>query len=145
MEDTYALTMSGLLRKRHELTASIGALHNRLIAVVAEIDHIDAVIRIFDPGADLDEVDRRPPPMFTGARGELTRFILEALRAAKEPMLTTEVGKAVLATRGGDAADRRAVTAISKKVGHALLKAKNRGLVASEPSRPGGEMRWWLK
>ena len=143
MSDTYQLTMAGLLRKRAEVTSEIAVLQDRLRSTVAALDHLDATIRIFDPDADLAEPDRRPPPMFSGVRGELTRFILDTLRAASGPMLTVDVAKAVLATRGGNVADRRALTDVARKVGHALLKAKRRGSVASAPVK-GGQMTWWV-
>lgn len=143
MEDSYQLTISGLLRKRQELTGEIATLQDRLTFTVAALDHLDATIRLLDPDADLDAPDMRPPPMFTGVRGELTRFILDLLRKADGPMLTMDVAKAVLETRGGNPSDRRALSEIAKKVGHALLKAKRRGSVLSAPVRPGGQMTWW--
>jgi hypothetical protein len=53
-------TVAGLIDKRRELAGRIEHLQRELRALVADLDHIDAVIRIFDPEAVIGPAKRYP-------------------------------------------------------------------------------------
>lgn len=142
--DTYTLTVSGLLRKREEVAGEIATLQRQLTDAMAALDHLDATIRIFNPSAAFDDKDRRPPPIFAGFRGELSRFLLGELKRATGPITSLDLGAALLAARGGNTADRKAVVEITKRTTQALAKMREKGLVQSRPTRPGAQHEWWL-
>jgi hypothetical protein len=54
-------TVSGLIAKRQELATRIEQLQRELRALVIDLDHIDAAIRIFDPNAVIGAGANMPP------------------------------------------------------------------------------------
>ncbi|SEE99316.1 hypothetical protein SAMN05444161_8604 [Rhizobiales bacterium GAS191] len=46
-------TVSGLIHKRREVAGQIEHVQRQLRDLVADLDHLDATIRIFDPNADI--------------------------------------------------------------------------------------------
>jgi hypothetical protein len=71
-------TVCGLIDKRRELAGRIEHVQHELRALVADLDHIDAVIRIFDPDADIGPA-KRYPAAHMAFRGERARHVMDAL------------------------------------------------------------------
>ncbi len=75
---------------------------------------------------------RRPRGPDVAKRGEISRFILGVLREAPEPMTTAAVVGAVMAARGMDTQDRKAVGLMMGWVGMALRRQERNGAVRGE-------------
>lgn len=71
-DDGFTQTRHGLIRKRAALVAEIEALHSQAAQKVADLHALEAVIRIFDPGADFDAMPvNRIPPSYAAFLGRL--------------------------------------------------------------------------
>ena len=137
MENSYVI--AGLVKRRAELAGEAEALKARIARVATDLGHLDATIRLFDPDFDLAAI--RPKRVRTGDvanRGEMSRAVLDALRGAAAPMATATVVAAVMAGRGMDAQDHKAVGLMMGRVGMALRRQERNGAVrgAREPGKP---------
>lgn len=136
----YVLT--GLVKRHADLAGEADALKGRLAQIGADIGHLDAVIRQFDP--DYNLADIRPKRVRAGdsaGRGEMSRAVLGVLREASEPMTTAAVVAAVMAARGMDGQDRKAVGLMMGRVGMALRRQERRGVVRA--LREAGQAVVW--
>lgn len=94
--------ISGLIRRRRELTGDMLELLARVDALAADVDALDKVLRQFDPGIQLEAIPAlqcRPKPDWA-VRGEVVRIIMGALRAATEPISTADLATVVNQRRG---------------------------------------------
>ena len=122
--------LAGLTKRRAELSGEADALHARLTQIATDTGHLDAVIRQFDPDYDLGSIrPKRARPVDAAGRGEISRFVLQVLREATEPVATHEVVRRLMAERGQDAADRGFVKNTMKRVGMAFSRQKANGAV----------------
>ncbi len=134
--------LSGLTKRRAELAGEAEALRVRLAAIGADIGHLDAVIRQFDPDYDLASIRPKRPRAQDGARpGEMSRFILGVLREVAAPITTAAIVQRLIAERGMDGEDRRLVQKVTKRVGMALARQRETGVVRSV--REVGEAVVW--
>jgi hypothetical protein len=53
-------TVSGLISKRREIAGQIEHVQRQLRELVADLDHLDAAIRIFDPNVNVGPAKRYP-------------------------------------------------------------------------------------
>ncbi len=137
--------LSGLIRKRAEMTGEADALRARLAAIAANLGHVDAVIGLFDPDFDLASIrPKRPRAPDATKPGEMSRFVLDALREAGEPVPTPVMAARLMAERGMDDQDRKLMRAVTKRVGMTLRHQERRGTVQSEPG-PGRVMLWRIE
>ena len=133
--------LSGLIRKRPEMAGEADALRVQLAAVAAKLGHVDAVIGLFDPSFDLASIrPKRPRAPDATKPGEMSRFVLDALREASEPIGTPELTTMLMQARGMDVNDPAAYRGIGKRLCMALRRQKRRGTVRSEPGP--GRVRW---
>lgn len=145
MQDGYDLTISGLLRKRGELTSEVEALRAQLGVKLAALDSVDATIRVFKPDIDIADMPERPaPPPNAAFRGEVQRFLLHTLRVAGAPMTTSQLGEAIMQARRLNTSDRVLATLICKRTGHSLGRLRRQGFVTGERYGKGAEMEWRL-
>ena len=134
--------LSGLIRKRAEMAGEADALRARLAAIAANLGHVDAVIGLFDPAFDLASIrPKRPRAPDATKPGEMSRFVLDALREASEPIGTPELTTMLMQARGMDMNDRAAYRGIGKRLCMALRHQEGRGTVRSEPG-PGRVAMW---
>ena len=125
--------LSDLARKRGELAGEADALRARLAQIGADLAHVDATIRLFDPGYDLAAIrPKRPRDADATRPGEMCRFVLGVLREATEPMSTPEIAARLMTERGMDQSSRSAVRNVTKRVGMALRHQEQRGVVRSQ-------------
>lgn len=134
--------LSGLIRKRAELSGEAEALTVRLMAINANVIHLDAVIGLFDPAFNLASIrPKRARGPNVAKPGEMSRFVLDALRGAAEPIGTPELTVQLMAARGLDAQDRVAYRNMGKRVCMALRHQEGRGAVRSAHG-PGRIALW---
>jgi len=121
-------TISGLNAKRKELAT----LHNQLVKeakkVLCDIDHIDAVIRVFDPDADIQRIRlNRYATKHRAPKGHMKRFVLSSLREASEPITSRQITEAWIKDRGLEP-DEPTFVILRKRVGACLKTCENDGL-----------------
>ena len=125
------LRCPGLVRKRAELAGEIQAAEVRLREPRANLAHVDATIRLFDPGYPIAQIaPKKPQPerpvLFE--RGELGRTILDILRTATEPMTVPRIADAVV-VRLGMAEDRGARKFLESRLKRGIRRQQEQGLV----------------
>ena len=96
-------------------------VQTRLAQVAVDLGHLDAVIRLFDPEYDLAAIrPKRPRDVGATRPGEMSRFVLGALRVALAPMPTPAIAAQLMAERGDDQMRRGRVRNVTKRAGMAL-------------------------
>lgn len=106
--------------------------------------HLDAVIGMFNPSFDLASIrSKRPRAPDATKPGEMSRFVLEALRDAKEPTTAPAIAAQLMAERGMDGHDRKLVQVVVKRVGMMLRHQERQGTVRSHAG-PGRVAMWMI-
>jgi hypothetical protein len=54
--------LSGLIRKRADITAQVEGLQMQLRRLIMDADNLDGAIRLFDPAIDLSDIRPRSVP-----------------------------------------------------------------------------------
>ena len=141
----YDLALAGLLRKRAELAGEFEAAQMKLTSLMADLNSLDAAIRVFRPDIELGDLPEGVPPTpFAGFRGEIQRFILDTLRGANGPLDTFQIAELVMAKRGLDPADRMIRKLVARRTGYALSKLRKHSKVVSERAHNSAVMLWRL-
>lgn len=136
--------LSGLIRKRAEITAQVEALQMQLRQLIMDADNLDGSIRLFDPGMDLTEIrPRAVPRQHVAFMGEVKRTTLNALRETGLALTIKDIALRAMAERKLNVSDARLVRVVEKKVGSCLRNLRGRGIVRSEKER-GSYLRWKL-
>ncbi len=97
------IIVSQLIAKRSELAGLIDAKRGELHAILKDLDHLDAVIKLLAPKKVLEllPVKRRASDRVF-ARHELTRRIFNILREAGRPMTAREITGRIVEDKGTD-------------------------------------------
>lgn len=141
----YDLCLSGLLRKRVEMAGQAEAMQAQLGALITDLTHIDATIRVFRPDIDLADLpEKLAPAPFTGFRGEIPRFLIDELRKANAPLSTFDLADRIMAKRGMNTDDRVVLGLIRKRTGYALAKLRKQGKVTSGRAHRSAPLEWRL-
>lgn len=137
----YVLT--GLVKRRAEVTGEIEAIHTRLKALLADLESLDATILQFDPSHRVEAIRPRfiRPPADWSNRGQMSRIVLSILRQATEPMTTRDVAMELMVARAMDKGDQKLFKLMTKRVGVALRTQRENGAVRSEQG-PGQFVLW---
>lgn len=137
----YVLT--GLVKRRAEVTGEIEAIHGRLKTLLAALENLDATITQFDPDHKVEAIRARAlrPPSDWSHRGEMARYVLSILRQAAEPLTTRDIALEMLVTRALDPKDGKLFRLMVKRVGVALRGQRDQGVVRSEQG-PAQLMVW---
>lgn len=133
----------GLIAKRSETVARIAAMQEEMSQLLANLDHLDASLRIFDPDIDFDEMPvKRVPPPNAAFRGEVQRFLLEALRTADGWLTTDELAVKVMDCRRMNKADKALRVLTRRRTGHSLTRLRRKGLAVSEKRSKAPLLSW---
>ena len=128
-----SLVLPGIARKRAELAGETIAREAALDQLRADLAHLDAASRIMCPVAEPELIRPRKPSRkgcdWFGRQG-LPRLVLEALRAAEQPLSCTEIVRAVMTCKGMVVADHTAPGRIAGMVKRALHRRQGRPAVA---------------
>ena len=132
--------ISSLREKRVELTGILDGLECQANARRADLAHLDATIRLFDPADVLVAAQpaRRPRYNDWFRPGECRRRIHDVLRDATEPMTTREIVEKIMVTRHISSGDARARELIHKTV----LGSLNRATDTIERTQAAGSAAW---
>ena len=137
-------TVSGLVRKRAEIAGQIEVAQIGLRRMIADLDHIDATIRIFAPEIATETIKSRPnPPQHQALRGEVKRIILDALRDAQHPITTADIAQRVMGARCLPASDPELRKLFVRRVGASLHVMRHKG-VTRIVEQPGRFQGWTL-
>lgn len=136
-------TMVGLVKKRAWLAGEIENTHTKLRQLVADLEALDATLKIFDPNIVVEAIKPKAfrPPADWAKRGEMSRIVLSILRMASEPLTTRDVAYQLLIERALDKHDQRLLRLMSKRVGVALRGQRDMGRVRSVEG-PGQFSLW---
>ena len=94
--------ISGLVRRRRELTGDLFELVSKADAIASDVDALDRTLRLFAPDIELEAIPalrHRPRPDWA-RQGVTIRIVRELLRAAERPLSTEAITAEVLARRG---------------------------------------------
>jgi hypothetical protein len=121
------LHVIGALRnKRAELAGILLQLEQQLVQQRADLAHLDATIRLFDP--EIRPNDIRPKQPRTRnvwfRPGECLRLIYDAQREATQPVTTRELAERIMCVKAMPAADDRRRELVQKTLLGSLNRAK---------------------
>ena len=121
------LHVIGALRnKRAELAGMLRQLEQQLVQQRANLAHLDATMRLFDP--DIRPKDIRPKqPRVRNVwfrPGECLRLIYDALREATQPVTTRELTERIMGVKAMAAADDHRRELVQKTLLGSLNRAK---------------------
>jgi hypothetical protein len=142
--DTFEHTINGLLTKRADLFNEAIRLRDRTAEIKNDVDAIDRVLGTLGYTGDLDKEMPRQKRHVVFGKGELTRSILDELRAATGPLGSREIAQSIIAVSGQDARDRKLITDVTRRASKALRIFKGSGDVRSSVDTKGNLM-WTLR
>jgi hypothetical protein len=128
----------GMLRKKYaQLKGRADELFEDHAQLATDMEHVGAVLLMFDPAADLDAIAAIRP--YKAHRGRWNRDAMKVLREANSPLTVIELAQRVVMLR--DVADDDTRTRVSIVCSlHAVLKRlERRGWVTVSGGRP---KRW---
>ena len=130
-------TVSGLVAKKAELEKVRDGLEADLRAIVADLDHLDATIRLFGE----TQARGRYMRQYRARKGSVRRFLLTALREATGPITSRDLTERWCADRGLKTDD--ATWAILRnRIGASLTALKNDGLALGAGTMADGYKGW---
>ena len=134
--------IGALKNKRAELAGMLRQLEQQLGQQRANLAHVDATMRLFDP--DIRPKDIRPKqPRERNAwfrPGECLRLIYDGLREATQPVTTRELAERIMRVKAIPAADDDRRERIQKT----LLASLNRAKETIARVETAGVVRWRL-
>jgi hypothetical protein len=140
MAETHVI--GALRHKRAELAGMLSQLEQQLVQQRANLAHVDATMRLFDP--DIRPKDIRPKqPRERNAwfrQGECLRLIYDELREATQPVTTRELAERIMRVKAIPAAnsDRR------ERIQKTLLASLNRAKETIARVETAGVISWRL-
>jgi hypothetical protein len=143
MGKPYQNTISGLLRKRAELTRAAEGIREQLAVIGNDLEALDRTLKALGHKGDLKAVVIRGNRIVLFRQGELRRFCLEEMRRAGMPVTTRALSDKLLVLAGKDPRDRHLRIDMVKRVGKSLKLLRKQGLVANTGKvGPGQNMLW---
>ena len=134
----------GVLRdKRAELAGMVMSLEEQLAQQRASLTHLDATMRLFDPGLRPEEIHprRRRTCNAWFRPGECLRLIYDVLRDALQPMTTRELVERITDVKSILVSDDRQRALLQKTI----LASLNRARETIEGVETAGMVRWQLR
>jgi hypothetical protein len=118
--------MSALRNKRAEMAGTVVQLEQQLVRQRADLSHLDATMRLFDPDIRPNEIrpKQRRARSTWFRHGECLRLIYDELRDAPQPMTTRALAERIMRVRAIPAADDRSRDLVQKTLLGSLNRAK---------------------
>lgn len=122
-------TVAGLEAKRNELVKLRKLLEAEIRKVTCDIDHLEASIALFDP-ENTPAAIKRYVVKHRAKKGDVRRFVLEALKDATGPLTSADLTDQWLERRQLRT-DEQTRVVIRKRIGACLVTLRNDKLVQS--------------
>jgi hypothetical protein len=134
---TNSHVISALRLKRAEISGHIHDLEKRIARQRANLANLDATIKSFSPGANLDAIPPKRPYRRTRyfAHNELSRLTQDAMRTASGPLTSAEIAAAVMQAKGMAADDVAFKEIVAARALTVLRRLAKRGTVAKFGTR----------
>jgi hypothetical protein len=118
--------IGALSNKRAELAGIVSQLERQLAQQQANLAHLDATMRLFDPNIRPDKIrPKQPRARSVWFRpGECLRLIYDALREAVQPMTTHQLAERIIRVKAMPIADDRQRALVQKTILGSLNRAK---------------------
>jgi hypothetical protein len=118
--------IAALRRKRSELGGVVSQLEQRLVKHRADLAHLDATMRLFDPDIRPQEIRPRQQRAHSVwfRPGECLRLIYDELRDAPQPVTTRELAVRRMRVKAMPTNDDRCRELIQKTILGSLNRAK---------------------
>lgn len=120
--------ITGLAARREQLVTEVRRTEATLQRLLADIEHLDTAIRVFD--RSYRPVSPAVSPLGTG--GRITRTLLTILRKAPGPLTLRELTVTLMQTVGLDHKDRKRVKRLMEQSRTALARQLANGTVVKE-------------
>ena len=134
--------IGALRNKRAELAGTLRQLEHQLAGHRANLAHLDATMRLFDP--NIRPKDIRPRQRRTHnawfRHGECLRLVYDQLREASQPVTTRELAERIMRVKAMPAADDHRRELVQKT----LLASLNRAKQTIARIETAGVVSWWL-
>ena len=123
--------LDGLTKHRAGLVAQVRQAEATIQSLLADIEHLDATIRQFNPA------HRAPAPAVSplGAGNHITRTLLTILRKSPEPMTLRDLAISLMETVGLNHRDKKRVKRMMEQCRTALARQAANGTVVKEMGR----------
>ena len=119
---------TGILRRKYgQLKGLAGDLLSNQAKVGRDMEHVGAVLLMFDPAADLDAIPAIRP--YRGQRRRWNRDAMKILRETNQSLTVIEIAQRVIMLRGVAADDTRTRTSIVCGLHAVLGRLERQGLV----------------
>jgi hypothetical protein len=121
------LHVVGALRnKRAEVAGVVSQLEKQLMQERANLAHVDATMRLFDPNSRPHEIRPKHPRERRAwfRHGECLRLIYDPLRDAPQPVTTRELAERIMRVKAMPTTDDRRRELVQKTVLGSLNRAK---------------------
>lgn len=134
--------VQGLTRRRSELAGRVLNLQKEMAAISADIEHLDAVIKLVAPELNIPDIAPKVhvPPADWSKRGEMSRRVFAILRVAQTPLTARQIATQLIVERGM-ASTPLLLSRITKRVSGCLRDRREQGLVRNVG---GGDSMWLL-
>jgi hypothetical protein len=142
--ETFEHTISGLLTKRADLFQEGANIRARPAEIRSDIEAVDRTLGVLGYKGDLDAAMPRARREVMFGKGELTRGIFDELREAEGPLTSRQVAERVSAMNRDEPADRRTLTALTRRVSKALRVQRVAGAVVMHKDATGN-VTWRLR
>lgn len=136
----YANTISGLLRKREEMTGEAAIMRERLAVLANDIDALDRVLERLGYDGDV-KLSIRVPRVVLFYRGELRTFLRSQL-TEHGPLTSRQMAVNLVQLEGKDGRDRRMMADVVRRIGKALRQMQDAKIVTRTTDKIKGEYIW---
>jgi hypothetical protein len=140
MAETHVI--GALRNKRAELAGMLRQLEQQLVQQRANLAHIDATMRLFDPDIRPNDIRLKQPRARNAwfRQGECLRLIYDELREATQAVTTRELAVRIMQMKAIPATDDQRRERVQKT----LLASLNRAKQTIERVEIAGVVRWRL-
>jgi hypothetical protein len=140
MTETHVI--GALRHKRAELAGVLRQLEEQLVQHRANLAHVDATMRLFDPDIRPKDILPKQPRARNAwfRQGECLRLIYDELREATQPVTTRELAERIMRLKAMLPADSQRRERIQKT----LLASLNRAKETIARVEVAGVVRWRL-
>jgi hypothetical protein len=134
--------IGALRNKRSELAGMLRQLEQQLVQQRANLAHLDATMRLFDPDIRPKDICPKQPRERNAwfRQGECLRLIYDELREATQPVTTRELTERIMRVKAIPAADDQRRERFQKT----LLASLNRAKQTIARVEIAGVVRWRL-